>query len=437
MFAYQLKMAWLNFKRAPALTALMVLAIGLGVGASMTSLQVFRAMSGNPISWKSDRLFYVQIDEWGPGAGGGGQEREPPEQVSYSNAQMVMNAKLGKRQVAMYQVAFAVKTDDDAFKPITASGRATYADFFAMFDVPFAYGAGWNAAADEGRKQVVVLSDKANEKMFAGADSVGKTVYLDQKAFRVIGVLKPWQPRPRFYDLTNANFADAEQLYLPYTWAIDNQIGTNGNNNCNADPGEGYPAYLASTCIWQQVWVELDSPAEQARYLDFLNNHSLEQKKSGKIDFEPNNRLYNVEQRMEKVGVVPRDVKVSAILSLGFLLVCLINTAGLMLAKALSRSSEIGLKRALGASRTMLFRQGLMDATLVASVGALIGGVLTWAGLLAMRRLGDADVQAVAQLDPVALLLVLLLALLATLLAALYPTWRASLIAPAAQLKSN
>ena len=44
-----------------ALTALMVLAIALGIGATMTTLTVFHVLSGDPIPQKSGRLFYVQL----------------------------------------------------------------------------------------------------------------------------------------------------------------------------------------------------------------------------------------------------------------------------------------------------------------------------------------------------------------------------------------
>jgi Predicted permease. len=47
--------------------------------------------------------------------------------------------------------------------------------------------------------------------------------------------------------------------------------------------------------------------------------------------------------------VVPEDVRMQAWLALGFLLVCVVNTVGLLLAKFLRRSGEIGVRRALGA----------------------------------------------------------------------------------------
>ena len=65
-FKYYLQLGLRSLRRNPVLTALMVMAIGFGVAASMTTYTVFRAASGDPIPWKSSRLFVPQIDVWGP-----------------------------------------------------------------------------------------------------------------------------------------------------------------------------------------------------------------------------------------------------------------------------------------------------------------------------------------------------------------------------------
>ena len=49
MFAYYARLAVRSFRRNKVLTALMVVAIALGIGASMTTLTVFHVLSGNPI----------------------------------------------------------------------------------------------------------------------------------------------------------------------------------------------------------------------------------------------------------------------------------------------------------------------------------------------------------------------------------------------------
>lgn len=62
MLAYNVRLALKSFKRNPALTALMVLAIGLGIAVCVMTLTVYQRLAGNPIWWKSDRLFTVTMD---------------------------------------------------------------------------------------------------------------------------------------------------------------------------------------------------------------------------------------------------------------------------------------------------------------------------------------------------------------------------------------
>ena len=56
MFGYYFKLALRSFKRNKVLTAVMVLALALGIGASMTTLSVFYVVSGDPIPQKSGHL---------------------------------------------------------------------------------------------------------------------------------------------------------------------------------------------------------------------------------------------------------------------------------------------------------------------------------------------------------------------------------------------
>ena len=62
MLGYYTQLAWRSLRSSPALSVLMVLALGLGIGACMTTLTVYHALSGDPIPHKSARLFDVQID---------------------------------------------------------------------------------------------------------------------------------------------------------------------------------------------------------------------------------------------------------------------------------------------------------------------------------------------------------------------------------------
>src|SRR3546814_6165352 len=84
--------------------------------------------------------------------------------------------------------------------------------------------------------------------------------------------------------------------------------------------------------------------------------------------------------------VVPSDVRLQVWLAFGFLLVCLLNTVGLLLAKFLRRSGEVGVRRALGASRREIFMQCLVEAGAVGMAGGIVGLALAWLGLWAVRQ---------------------------------------------------
>jgi putative ABC transport system permease protein len=125
------------------------------------------------------------------------------------------------------------------------------------------------------------------------------------------------------------------------------------------------------------------------------------------------------------------------LVALGLLVVYLVNTAGLLLAKFLRRSSEIGVRRALGAQRLSIYAQFLTEAGIVGLAGGVLGLLLTGVGVASVGWVLPKDIAALARLNVSLLLLTLLVAVIATLLAGLYPTFRAARVQPAWQLKSN
>ncbi|HPM57053.1 MAG TPA: ABC transporter permease, partial [Thermomonas sp.] len=161
MFGYYLNLAVRSFKRNKALTVLMVLAIALGIGASMTTLTVFHVLSGDPIPEKSDRLFYVQLD---PETMQGYRPGEEPEtQLTRFDAEALLGQKRALRQVMTSGGGVVVTTEKSGATPELVDARYASSDFFPMFDVPLQFGRGWTAAEDEGKARVVVVSKELND----------------------------------------------------------------------------------------------------------------------------------------------------------------------------------------------------------------------------------------------------------------------------------
>ena len=438
MFSYYLELALRSLKRSRGLTVLMVLAIGFGVAASMTAWSVFRAVSGDPIPWKSAKLFVPQIDNWGPN--GRNPDGEPPDAMDYTDATTLMRQHRAKLQSAMYQISPSIVPSEASKHPINVSGHAVYSEFFPMLDVPFLYGSGWSAQDDASRAQVVVISSKLNQKLFGGVNSVGKSMNVEGHDYRVVGVMKDWNPQPRYYDMVNSGGfrSDSEDVFLPFQTAIQAGIQNDGNTNCNAVPAEpGFVGMQHSACVWIAYMAELDDAAAVAAYRDYLQGYAKEQQQAGRFGWAPNNRLRDLPAWLESQHVVPPDTKVSLLVALGLLLVCLVNTIGLLLAKFLRRSGEIGVRRALGAPRRAIYLQFLTEAGMVGVAGGVLGLALTCVGVASVGWVMPKDIAELARLDVSLLLLTLLVAVVATMLAGLYPTWRASRVQPAWQLKSN
>jgi putative ABC transport system permease protein len=438
MFAYYLELALRSLRRSPGLTALMVLTIGFGVAASMTTYSVFRAVSGDPMPWKSSKLFVPQIDMWGPT--GRGSDGEPPAAMDYTDAMKLMRDHRAKLQSAMYQISPSVVPTGSGKHPINVNGHAVYSEFFPMLDVPFKYGGSWSANDDAQRAAVTVISSKLNQKLFGDANSVGKTVNIEGKDYRVVGVLNDWNPQPRFYDVVNSGgfSTGVEDVFLPFERGIAVGLTNDGNTNCNAIPSEsGFVGLQHSSCVWISYMAELDDAAAATAYRQYMDGYAHDQQQAGRFGWAPNNRLRNLPEWLDNQHVVPSDTKVSLLVALGLLVVCLVNTAGLLLAKFLRRSSEIGVRRALGAQRLSIYAQFLTEAGIVGLAGGVLGLLLTGVGVASVGWVLPKDIAALARLNVSLLLLTLLVAVIATLLAGLYPTFRAARVQPAWQLKSN
>lgn len=435
MLAYYFNLALRSFRRNKVLTALMVLAIALGIGASMTTLTVFYVLSGDPIPSRSDTLFYPRLDPlpmdgYQPGD-------EPPEQMTRFDAETLLREKRGDRQAVMSGGNVPVEPTRNGVSPFNADARYTSGDFFAMFDVPFAHGGGWSEADDNARARVAVLSKEMNEKLFGGRNSVGETVRLAQNDFRVAGVLAEWRPTPIFYDLTNDRYGDTEQVFLPFATALDLNLATRGSTDCWARPTGPEGAHgVNAPCTWLQYWVELGSPEKVEAYRAYLANYSEQQRAAGRFERPTNIQLHGLMEWMDVRRVVPRDVQMQTWLAFGFLLVCVVNTVGLLLAKFMRRSGEIGVRRALGASRGAIFAQCLVEAGNVGLAGGALGLGLAWLGLWAVRQQPTSYAE-LAQLDPLMLLTTFVLALVASLFAGVLPAWHACQVTPAIQLKSQ
>lgn len=439
MLTYYLRLAIKSLKRTPVIAALMIGAIAFGVGICATTLTVYRLMSGNPIEHRNDVLYAVTLDGWDPERPRDESRPElPPTELTYRDAMALLESDIPTRKVAMHRSGFVLDpVHNEGTKPFLVEARITTNDFFPMFDVPFLYGGPWDDSADEALQLVVVLSKETNEKAFGGIDSVGRTLELDGREFKVVGVLDDWEPAPKFFDLNNGAFAPVEDIYAPVVLTRELELDSHGNINCWKDEViDSFTEFLNSECVWWQFWAELPTPEHVASFQTYIDNYVREQKKLGRFERPLNNRLQRPDEWMEVNKVVRDDNRVLVGLSFMFLAVCLLNMIGLLLAKFLGAAPMVGLRRALGASKRAIFGQHLVEVGLIGFIGGVLGIVIAAVGLWGMRQLYD-NYEALTRLDFTMILITLAIAIASGVLAGLYPTWRVCSVPPARHLKTQ
>lgn len=437
MFNYYLRLGFASLRRAPVITALIVLILAVGIGASMTSLTMLLVLSGDPIPQKSDRLFVPQFDNGLMDASYESGE-EPDRQMSWTDVDNLLREAKGVRQTAIYGVAPTIDSGRIDLAPFFEGGMATTRDFFTMFDVPFISGGPWSPADDARGSDVAILGQQLAERVFGKTDPVGQRLRIDDREYMVVGVMGEWNPTPRFYRINGSGVnGDVHELWLPLRNATSREWRNNGWTNCNrSDIGAGYANFLNSECTWLQYWVELERAADATSYRDYLKAYVAEQKRLGRMQRPENNRLRNVREWLDFSGVVSNDTRMATWIAFGFLLVCIVNVVTLMLAKFTARAGDIGVRRALGATRLNVFQQSLVEAGVLGLMGATLGLGLALYGLeLVNGRLTDAaDFYA---MDWIMMTATVALGVSSAILAGLLPTWQACQVRPAIQLKSQ
>ena len=437
MLLHYIDLSWRSLKRTPLVSALMILAIAIGIGITMTSLSVYHMMSMDPIPHKSSQLFAVQLNTTDDGNNWWTPD-DVPLQLTYKDAMYLHNADTPVRKTASIRAAFTVHMNNEEVKPSLSDARAAGKDFFAMFDLDFIYGSAWTIEQEKAAEAVLVIDEELNDKLFAGENSVGKQMYLDDTIFTVVGVIKNWQIHTKYYDLNNGSFNDPEPIFIPITLWEPMQLVTRGNTNGWKHEGvTTFAGQLQSEMFWVQFWAELPTQQDVQNYRDYLFAYLTEQGSKGRYTREvPEYNLKDVNEWMEYNNVVSEDNKILVGLSFMFLAVCLANILGLLLGKFLRRAPEVGVRRALGANKRQIFLQHIVEVSVLGLLGGLIGIGIAQLGLWGVR-VTSSEYTALADMDLSMILAAPTIAIGACIVAGIYPAWLVCKTQPAIYLKTQ
>jgi putative ABC transport system permease protein len=441
MLGYNLRLAWKSIRRHPVLSTLIATGIALGVGVATAFLALYRILSADPAPGHSQYANYVLVDSWAAENGEAPCCRDRTDLLTYKDVQGLMASNIPARQAAHFPAQLSIDPPRPGDRPFREQVRLAHGDLLPMFGAPFRYGSTWTKEADARPDAVAVIDATLNQRLFGGGNSVGKTFRIENREFRVIGVLDDWRPSVLPYDLTQNALQAPNSLYIPFNWLIPMEVASSGNN-ASWRPNENYTTFAErirdSEAIWLQLWVELDTPAQKAAYQRFVDGYVAEQKRHGRLPHQQSRELTTLPALIEEWGIVPRQAKVMATIGALFLVVASVNLIGLFLGKFLARAPVVGIRRALGASRRAIFLQYLIEAELIGLIGGAVGIGLAAGVLTALNRVFSLMTRSDSHLsiDLPMIGAALLLSLAAGALAGLYPAWRICAEAPARHLKN-
>lgn len=448
MFRYNFELAAHGLRRFPRSTVLVVLTVALGLAACMTTLTLLHVLTADPLPGRSEHIYQAWVDTVqgkafttsADMALNGVSASSGYQQIKLGDAQALLAAHRAARQVVITDMISDVTADDGKHVLGSQVILATSSDFVPMFGVSLRYGRNWSAAEEAARTPVVMIDTDTAQKLFGTDNVVGRHVRLGKTLFQVVGVFAPYAPQPHFFGLAVAAFTGdgGEGVYLPHTAALDAGLLPLSSDRCDASykvPAGSMPSDPAH-CASLGFWVQLDSPAQVAGYRAFLNHYVQQQKALAGFDQPATAKLTSVAAWLKQQDVVPDSVRLNVWLAASFLLLCMINVAGLLAARFLRRSGEIGIRRALGAPRRAVFLQHVLEAGGACLAGGVLAVPLTWLGVWTLRQQGS-DFSGLVHLDPLMFGTLFALALAVGVLVGILPAWRAAAVEPGLQVKSD
>ena len=406
-----IRYGWRMLARNPGFTAIAVLTLAIGIGASTAIFSVVDTVLLRPLPYREpERL--VLVTETLPGMSA------DEIGVSAGEYQDYRDRNRSFSQVAAYESAGFNLTG--AGQPLRVNAAALSASAFPLLGVWPELGRGFTTEEDRyGSGSVVVLSHALWEHQYSRDPNIlGQTVKLDEKPFTVIGVM----PASFRFPFDGAPLSEMADLWVPLAFEPD----LLSPENRTREFGVGLIGRLKPGVSKEQAQRDVENVAT-----GFMQQYGY----SGTVRVVPKAHAF-AGRTVEKA----RPLVILLILAVGcVLIIACANVANLLLARASHRSREMAVRSAIGANPARLVRQCLVESVLLSICGASAGIIVSAASIAGLRRFGPADVPRLhdVMLHPNVLLFTLGLSVVTALLFGFVPAWRLAHVTPQACLKES
>jgi predicted permease len=406
-----IRYGWRMLGKNPGFTAIAVLTLAIGIGASAATFSVVDTVLLQPLPYQEpERL--VQVTETLPGMSADEVGVAAGEYQDYRDHNHSFS------QVAAYESAGFNLTG--AGQPLRINAASVSASVFPLLGVSPELGRAFTADEDRfGAGNVVVLSHALWEHEYGRDPNIlDKSVKLDEQSYAVVGVMPPSFRFP----FDGAPLSEMADLWVPIAFEPDRL----SPDNRTREFGVGLVGRLKAGVTREQAQADMESIAG-----DFMKQYGY----SGTIRVAPRTYAFAA-HAVEKA----RPLVTLLILAVAcVLLIACANVANLLLARGNQRGHEMAIRCAVGADRGRIVRQCLVESALLSLCGATCGILVAEAVVAGLRRFGPSDVPRLhdVMLHPPVLLFALALSLVTAVLSGVIPAWRMSQVSPGASLQEK
>ena len=311
----------------------------------------------------------------------------------------------------------AVAAETSVFGTLVAGRNETTAqivgvtsNYFDVRDLELAEGQGFNTADVVIGTDVVVLSSQIAPTLFDNVSAVGQTLKIDGREFLVIGVLEP----KGGFGLEN------NRAMTPITTAATRLAGS----------ATGVDTPVSQISVQASSTDRIDFAFDQIRLALALENEA---------GFDPENAGFDVTNQADAVETL-EDTNDTFVVFLGAiagisLVVGGIGIMNIMLVSVTERTREIGIQRAIGATKKVILSQFVAEATIMSLGGGIIGVIsgTTISYLVDGSSVGSLDMN--TEFAPDIAILALAVSAIIGLGAGIYPAFRAAGLDPIEALR--
>jgi putative ABC transport system permease protein len=346
-------------KAAPSFTAVALIVLTLGIGASTAIFSVVDAVVLRNVPFDDpDRLVHVMDVDTRPDGFKGGYTTVP-EYTDWSSGATTFEA-IGASTGAG---GFTVR---DGGHPESLPTTRVTASLFSVLRVRPQMGRLFTTDHEvDGNHKVVLISDRLWKRRFGGAaDVVGKTMKFDSGTWEILGVM----PEGFEYPLTAPRPID---MWVPYVVPASQKERGNSRNYSLTVLARLKPG---ATVAQAQAELSVIDAGIKSRF----------------PKWNPDRRV-EVKTMHESLTGTVRGWMLMLLGAVGFvMLIACVNVANLYLARATTRARDVGIRAALGASRWQLLRGVLVESLILSLTGAVLGVIAAyWGAALLQASLPD------------------------------------------------